>query len=76
MVARTWYRREPALILGLVNAVLAFILTVATDLDAEQIGSVLVISSGVLAVVTRQSVFSPATVARHLNTPGEPRPKP
>lgn len=53
------FGREPALILGLVQTVLALVLAFGVDLDSEQVGAILAVSAAVLAVITRQQV-SPA----------------
>lgn len=49
-------KNEPALIVGLVQAVLALILAFGVDLSEEQIGSILAITSVILAIVTRMLV--------------------
>jgi nitrate/nitrite transporter NarK len=49
-------RNEPALIVGLVQAVLALVLAFGVDLSEEQIGSILAITSVILAIITRMLV--------------------
>jgi len=53
-------KNEPALIVGLVQAILALVLAFGVDLSEEQIGSILAITSVILAIVTRMLV-TPAT---------------
>jgi hypothetical protein len=53
------FKREPALILGFVQTVLALALAFGVDLTVEQTGEVLAVSAAFLAVVTRQ-VVTPA----------------
>lgn len=48
--------REPALILGAVQAVLALVVAFGLDLSVEQTGAILAASAAVLAVVTRSQV--------------------
>ena len=50
------WNREPALILGVVQAVLALAVSFGLDLSVEQTGALLAVSAAVLAVVTRQKV--------------------
>jgi hypothetical protein len=54
--------REPALIYGLVNSFIALVCAFGLELSTVQTGSILALTSAVLAVVVRQQVFSPATV--------------
>ena len=50
------WNREPALILGVVQTVLALLLAFGVDLTVEQTGAILAVSAAVLAVVTRTKV--------------------
>lgn len=50
------FRREPAVILGLVQAALAVILSFGVDLSADQVGTILAFSAAFLALVTRSQV--------------------
>lgn len=50
------WKREPALILGFVQTVLALVLAFGVELDTEQVGAILAVTAAVLAVVTRQQV--------------------
>lgn len=50
------FGREPALLLGLVQAALALLLAFGLDLSPEQQGTILALTAAVLAVVTRQQV--------------------
>lgn len=58
------FKREPALIIGMVQAIIALAIAFGFDLSSEQVGAVLALTAAGLAVVTRQSVYSPATVER------------
>jgi len=48
--------REPSLILGLIQAVLALLLAFSVDISQEQMGAILAVSAAILAVITRQTV--------------------
>jgi len=50
------FNREPSLILGALQAILALVLAFGVDLSTEQVGAILAASAAVLAVVTRQAV--------------------
>lgn len=50
------FDREPALVLGLVQAVLALILAFGVDLSTEQVGAILAVTAAVLGYVTRSKV--------------------
>ena len=65
-------RSEPALILGLVQAVIALVLAFGVDLSEEQIGSVMALTAVILAIVTRMLV-TPNTPS---SSPGTPPPEP
>jgi hypothetical protein len=56
------FRREPALILGAVQALIALAVAFGFELTNEQTGALLAITAALLAVVTRQNVYAPATV--------------
>lgn len=58
------FKREPALIIGLVQAIIALAVAFGFELSSEQVGAVLALTAAGLAVVTRQSVYAPATVER------------
>ena len=49
-------RREPALVSGLVTAVLALAVSFGLDLTEEQVGSILAVVAAVMALVVRQQV--------------------
>ena len=49
-------QREPALIIGAIQAVLALVIAFGLDLSPEQVGAILAASSAVLALVTRANV--------------------
>ena len=55
--------REPALILGALQAVIALAISFGLNLSPEQVGAILAASAAVLAVVTRSQVSPSATVA-------------
>lgn len=53
---RTLWGREPALIIGAVQAILALALAFGLRLSVEQTGAILAATAAVLAVVTRSQV--------------------
>lgn len=59
----TLWGREPALILGALQAVIALAISFGLDLSPGQVGAILAASAAVLAVVTRSQVSPSATVA-------------
>ena len=50
------FNREPALFLGVIQAVLALVLAFGVDLSSGQTGAVLAVAAAVLALITRQRV--------------------
>ena len=62
-------RREPALVLGLVGALIALGTAFGLDLSKEQTGAITAVVVAVLSVVTRQNV-TPVYAAKH----GPPKP--
>lgn len=50
------FNREPALILGVVNAIVALVVGFGLDLTAEQVGLISAATSAVLALVARSQV--------------------
>lgn len=60
---RSLWNREPAAILGVVQTVLALVVAFGLKLTPEQVGAIMAASSAVVALVTRRTVSSPATVA-------------
>jgi len=54
------WKREPALFYGLVNAIIALVVSFGLQLKADQIGAILAVTSAVLALVTRRQVGKPA----------------
>ena len=50
------FKREPALFLGVINAVLALLLAFGVDLSSTQTATILAVSSAILALITRQVV--------------------
>ena len=61
--------REPAMILGLVQTVIALVAAFGLDLTAEQTGAILAATAAVLAVITRQSVTPNGSVAAKVDAP-------
>lgn len=53
----TVFGREPALILGLVQAVITLSLTFGLDLSVEQVGAILAVVNVAMAVWTRARVI-------------------
>ena len=49
-------RREPALVSGLVAAVIALVVSFGLELSPEQIGSIMAVTSALLAFVVRSQV--------------------
>ncbi len=58
-------RREPALIVGLVEAMIALVLAFGVGLTADQIGAILAITNIVLAIVTRSQVTPVIKLEEH-----------
>lgn len=56
-------KREPALIYGLVSAVIALILAFGVDLSNEQVGTIMAVVVAIMAIITRASVTPNVTVA-------------
>lgn len=54
---------EPALIIGAAQAALALAVSFGLDLDPEQVGAIMAFVAAVLALLLRQAVVSPATIA-------------
>lgn len=52
----TLWGREPAIIIGLVQAVIALGAAFGLDLSPEQVGALLAATAAILAVVTRSQV--------------------
>lgn len=62
----TLWGREPALILGVVQAVLAVAISFGVDLTPQQVGMILAATAAVLALITRQRVTpTPDRPGRH-----------
>ena len=62
----TLWGREPALILGAVQAILALVVAFGLDLSVEQTGAILAASAAILAVVTRSQVTPVAQLPNDL----------
>ena len=56
MTPSTIFGREPALFLGVAQAVLALILVFGVELTQEQVGGILAVTAAVLALITRSQV--------------------
>ena len=54
-------RREPALVSGLVTAVVALAVSFGLDLTEEQVGSIQAVVAAVMALVVRQQVTPTAS---------------
>lgn len=63
---------EPAVIAGLVSAVLALFIAFGVDLSQEQVGTIMAVVSAVLALVVRQAVTPNEKVV--LSTDDHPEP--
>lgn len=50
------FKREPALILGFVGAVIALVIAFGLDLSSEQVGGIMAGTTALLALVTRSQV--------------------
>lgn len=50
------FGREPVLVQGVVQTVLALVLAFGADLSNEQVGAILAVTAAVLALVTRRTV--------------------
>jgi hypothetical protein len=60
---RNLWNREPALILGAVQTLLALAVAFGLHLTPEQVGAVMAAAAAVVALITRRTVTSPATAA-------------
>lgn len=56
MTPSTIFGREPALILGVVQAAVALAISFGLELSGEQIGGILAVTAAVLALITRSQV--------------------
>jgi hypothetical protein len=63
----TWWEKEPALIVGLVQAVIVLAIAFGVSLSPTQTAAILGVTSALTAIigsfVTRSQVTSPATIA-------------
>lgn len=57
-------QREPALVTGIVGALIALGVAFGLDLTGEQIGAIMAVTTAVLALVTRAQVTPVAPAAR------------
>ena len=60
-------RREPALVTGLVGALIALGVSFGLELSGEQTGAIMALVSAILAVVTRQQVTPYVDVVEQLD---------
>lgn len=56
---KNFWKAEPALILGFVQAVLALAITFGIGLTVEQVGAILAASAALLGLLTRSQVTAP-----------------
>lgn len=54
------WKREPALFYGLVNAIIALVVSFGLDLTVDQIGAIMAVTSAALALVTRRQINKPS----------------
>lgn len=52
----TIFGREPVLVYGLVQTILALVLAFGVDLDTAETGAILAVTAAVLALITRSKV--------------------
>lgn len=64
------WKREPALIMGVVQAAIALAVSFGFGLSAEQTGAILAITAAILALITRSQV-TPAANATEPEVPAE-----
>lgn len=58
------FKREPALWLGLINAILALLLAFGVNLTQVQVGTILAVTNAVFALITRQVVTANANLEK------------
>lgn len=58
------FNREPAAILGALGAIIALAVGFGLEITDEQVALVMAAVAAVIGLITRQSVYSPATVER------------
>lgn len=63
----TIFGREPALIYGAIAAIIALAVGFGLPVTPEQTGLILAVVTAIIAVVVRQSVYSPASTERISN---------
>lgn len=56
--------REPVLILGVIQAGLALVVSFGLELSSGQIGAIMAFSAAVLSLIARRTVTSPTTVSQ------------
>ena len=59
-------KREPALVAGVISAVIALAVSFGADLSSEQVGAIMAVVAAVTALFTRQQV-TPTTKERDPN---------
>ena len=55
-------RTEPAVIAGLIQAILALAIAFGLNLTEEQVGAILAVTAAILALVVRQNVYPAAKI--------------
>jgi len=56
------YHREPAMVLALVQAVIALVVAFGLQLEPDQIGAILAVTAVVLGLITRSRVSPVSTI--------------
>ena len=57
------FKQEPVLVLGVVQAVLALVVSFGLNLTGDQIGAILAVSAAILSVVARTQVLPTSKVS-------------
>lgn len=57
-------KREPALVAGVISAVIALAVSFGADLSSEQVGAIMAVVAAVTALFTRQQVTPVAKAAK------------
>jgi hypothetical protein len=66
------WKREPALVIGAVQAIIALAVAFGLGLSAEQTGAILAASAAILALVTRSQVRPVGKDSTDVDMPAEP----
>jgi hypothetical protein len=70
---KTLWNREPAAILGALQAILALVISFGLNLSGGQIGAIYAASAAILAVVVRSQVTPNASVPVVVPVPAAPQ---